>query len=1093
MSKKYWQSFAELNDNVGFQKLQKDEFKEDLDLPFEDSEGKGWLDAKTPRRDFLKYMGFSTAAATLAASCEQPMRKAIPLANKPENVVPGIAKYYATTFVQDGEVVPVIAKVRDGRPIKIEGNTLSSLTKGGTSPRVQASVLDLYDMHRTTHPKQKIGGKFQEVPTFEQLDATINNALAGLGGLPVILLTGTITSPSTKQIITDFLSRYPGSRHVQYDAVSYSGMLQANESGFGRRALPSYQFDRAKVIVSLGADFLGTWLAPVEFSRQYSVGRKINEANPVMSKHYQVEPFLSMTGANADERFVHRPSEMGAVALALLGAVGGAAPTVNLADAKLRAGIQKIAADLKSANGAGLVVCGSNNPAVQTVVNAINSAIGAYGTTINWGAPVTTKGGIDSEMVALVNSMNVGQVGALFIADANPAYDYHNATAFINGLKKVKLSISFNSKMDETTELCQFAIPGHHYLESWGDVESRPGYISFQQPTINPLFKTRPFAAALLKWSGNNTPYDAWFRQYWTGKLGGQQGFETALQDGVVEPGGAATVSTVIKDTLAAVANVGTPTTGSPTSFSGGSFNSASVSAAVTALSAPRRAGKNEVVVYQNIAMASGKQSGNPWLLELPDPVTKATWDNYAMISAAKAQELGIDYKDKDYEYYMDKPVIEIAANNKKISLPILVVPGMQADTIAIAVGYGRNEAYGKASAGVGQNVFSFARFNGATVDYFNEATVSAKPTGTHKVAQTQIHNSYENRFEVVRETTMGTFKKFPNEIKEWREELHKDYAPKSGDYRKEATLYGDHVQPGLKWGMSIDMNSCIGCNACVVACHAENNVPVVGKSEVLRYHDMHWLRIDRYFVSDEKAPDDLKAVVFQPMLCQHCDNAPCENVCPVAATPHSSEGINMMTYNRCIGTRYCANNCPYKVRRFNWADYTGATSFGKGGAETGVGVLDPVVGQMNDDLTRMVLNPDVTTRSRGVMEKCTFCVQRIQEGKLKAKLQNRAFKDGDVNTACAQACPTNAITFGNVNDNTSSITQTRQQNTQRLFYVIEQIHTLPNVSYLAKIRNTDEIVEKESHAAGHAAQGKDTDVPNHDAPAPEKGQPAAH
>lgn len=1106
MSNKYWQNFAELNDNERFQKRQKDEFKEDLDLPFEDSEGKGWLDAKAPRRDFLKYVGFSTAAATVAASCEVPVRKAIPLANRPENVVPGIAKYYASTFVQDGEVVPALVKVRDGRPIKIEGNTLSTLTQGGTSPRMQASVLDLYDMHRITHPLRRVNGKLEEVPTFEQLDSLIGNAMAGLGGAPVVLLTGTVASPSTKQLITDFLNKYPGSRHVQYDGVSYTGMLLANEASFGKRALPSYQFDRAKVIVSIGADFLGTWISPVEFARQYSYGRKINEAAPVMSKHYQVESFLSMTGANADERFVHRPSEIGAIAIALLAAVGGAAPGVNIGDSKLKAGIQKMAADLKGAGGAGLVVCGSNDPNVQTVVNAINSAIGAYGNTINWGAAVSTRQGIDAEMVALVNAMNAGQVGALLIHDANPVYDYHNPAAFINGLKKVKLSVSFNPKMDETTELCNYIIPSHHWLESWGDAEIKSGYISFIQPTINPLFKTRAFEESLLKWAGNNSTYDAWFRQYWTGKLGGQQAYEKALQDGLIEPGGARPITAPVANTrnttdttaTAAAPSITTDTIrtdgtperiavgGQQPRFSGGAFSGGGVGAAITALSTTRKGGKNEVILYQNVAIGTGKQSGNPWLLELPDPITKSTWDNFAMISVSKAGELGIKL-DTDFEYYMDKPVISLTANGKEVTLPVMVVPGMHPDTIAVAVGYGRNAAFGKASEGAGKNVFHFARFNGTTVDYYNEVTLSEKAVGDYKVAQTQIHNSYENRFEVVRETTMATFLKAPNEIKEWREELHKDYAPKSGDYRKEATLYGDHVQPGLKWGMSIDMNSCIGCHACVVACHTENNVPVVGKSEVLRYHDMHWLRIDRYFVSDEENQDDLKAVVFQPMLCQHCDNAPCENVCPVAATPHSSEGINMMTYNRCIGTRYCANNCPYKVRRFNWADYTGSTTFGKGGAASGVGKLDPVVAQMNDDLTRMVLNPDVTVRSRGVMEKCTFCVQRVQEGKLKAKVQNRSFKDGDVKTACQQACPTNAIVFGNVNDKSSQITQMREKNSQRLYYVIEQIHTLPNVNYLAKVRNTEEIIEKEGHAAEHASQGTDTKTPGEHAPAPEK------
>ena len=1083
MSNKYWQSFAELNNNERFQKEAKDEFKEEL--PFEDLEDKGLLDAKTPRRDFLKYLGFSTAAATLAASCEVPVRKAIPYINKPENITPGVAKYYATTFVQDGEVVPVLAKVRDGRPIKIEGNDLSSLTKGGTSARVQASVLDLYDTHRITHPKRRNGNKFDEIPTFEQLDTMIGNALAGLGGAPVVLLTETIVSPSTKQIIADFLGRYPGSRHVQYDAVSFSGMLLANEAGFGKKSLPSYSFDRAKVIVSIGADFLGTWLSPVEFSRQYVQGRKINEANPTMNKHYQLESYLSMTGSNADERFTHRPSETGMVAMALLSALGGTTPAVNIADAKLRQGIQKIATDLKANSGAALVVCGSNDPNVQTVVNAINSAISAYGSTINWGAPVNSKQGIDKDMADLVAGMNAGQIGALLIYGANPVYDYFNSTAFVNGLKKVKLTVSFNEKMDETTGLCNFLIPAPHYLESWGDAESRQGYLSFIQPTINPLFKTRPFQTSLLKWSGDNTDHATWFRQYWTGKLGGQAAFDKALQDGVVENGNKSntvsysandgfTTDTVTINT--SVVNAQPSTVNRQPS----TINNNGLSGAITQLGATRKNAKNEIVLYQNVSMGSGKQSGNPWLLELPDPVSKSTWDNFAMISLAKAKELGIEL-DTDYEYYMDKPVIKLTANNKEISLPVLVIPGMHPDTIAVAVGYGRNEAYGRASNKVGQNVFGFARFNGTTVDYYNDVTVSDTTFGKEKVAQTQIHGSYENRFEVVRETTMASFKKNPNEFLEFRQELAKAYAPKDGDFQgSQSTLYhpDNHPKPGLKWGMSIDMNSCIGCGACVVACHAENNVPVVGKSEVLRYHDMHWLRIDRYFVSDEENPDDLKAVVFQPMLCQHCDNAPCENVCPVAATMHSSEGINQMAYNRCIGTRYCANNCPYKVRRFNWGDYTGASTHGLLGPSSGKGKLDPVVYQMNDDLTRMVLNPDVTVRSRGVMEKCTFCVQRLQESKLKAKMEDRQFKDGDVESACQQACPTNAIVFGNVNDNTSGISQMRKQNPQRTFYVIEQIHTLPNINYLAKIRNTEEIISKEEGGAEHAGQSEKTGSP---------------
>ncbi len=387
--KKYWQSFAELNNKEEFRKRSSDEFQEEL--PFEDIEGKGWIDAKSPRRDFLKYLGFSTAAATIAASCEMPVRKAIPYTNRPEEITPGVAKYYATTYVQDGDVLPMVAKVRDGRPIKLEGNTLSSLTQGGTSPRAQAAVLDLYDTNRLTNPKRNNGGKYEEIPAYDQLDRAVAGALAGVGG-PVVLLTSSITSPSTKQIITEFLQRFAGGRHVQFDAVSHSGMLLANEASQGRRAIPSYRFDKAKVIVSLDADFLGTWLSPVEFARQYSFGRKINEANPGMSKHYQFESHLSMTGACADERFTHRPSEIGTVALALYAALGGQA-SASIADAKLKAGIQKAAADLQKNRGAALVVSGSNDPNVQMVVNAINSSIGASGSTIDWSAPVNYRQG----------------------------------------------------------------------------------------------------------------------------------------------------------------------------------------------------------------------------------------------------------------------------------------------------------------------------------------------------------------------------------------------------------------------------------------------------------------------------------------------------------------------------------------------------------------------------------------------------------------------------------------------------------------------------------------------------------------------------
>lgn len=1036
---KYWQGFGEIKNSENFQKQVQDEFREEL--PFEDLDSKGLADAKAPRRDFLKYLGFSTAAAALAAGCKTPVRKAVPFANKPENLIPGEARYFATTYVQDGDAIPVLAKVRDGRPIKIEGNDLASFTRGGTTAHAQASVLDLYDMHRITHPKRKVSGKYEE-STYEFLDKTIGDAL---NGSSVVLLTSTITSPSTKQVIADFLAKYPGSKHVQADAVSYSGMLLANEaSGFGRK-LPTYDFGAAKVIVSLGADFLGTWLSPLENAMGYTKGRKIDEKNPQMSKHYQFESYLSTTGATADERFSHRPSETGAVALAILAALDGSVSAPSIADAKLKAAITKVAADLKAHNGEALVVSGSNDVNVQVIVNAINNAVGAYGKTIDFSKAVKYRQGIDKDLTDLIAEMDGGRVSTLFVYGANPAYTYYNPEAFTKALAKVKTSVSFSSRMDETTNLCSFILPTPHYLESWGDAEPKSGTISFIQPTIYPLFKTRPFETSLLKWSGNTSDYETYFKNYWTGKLGSDEAFEKALQDGIMEGAG---------------------TEGA------GAYSGAAVAGASSAINSAKKISGDEIILYQKVSIGTGTGSTNPWLQEFPDSITKASWDNYAMMSMAKAKDLlGIDLahgSEKsigNYEYFPEKPVVKITVGKNELELPVLIIPGMNANTIAVALGYGRNEELGKTAAGVGQKAYHLGSFDGTTFNYANEVKIEDAKR-KYKIAQMQIHNSYEGRVEVVRETTLATFKKNPDAIIHYREELAEDFAKTTGDFRKEATIYSQHSQPGLKWGMTVDMNACYGCGACVIACHAENNVPVVGKSEVMRYHDMHWLRIDRYFVSDEKNPDDLKGVVFQPMMCQHCDNAPCENVCPVAATNHSSEGINQMAYNRCIGTRYCANNCPFKVRRFNWADYTGADSFPNNQDQQLVGKLDPVVHQMNDELTRMVLNPDVTVRSRGVMEKCSFCIQRTQAAKLSAKKEGRPLMDGEAKTACQQACAGDAIVFGNVHDASSKVRQVLSDNKQRSYAVLEQLHVLPNVTYLAKVRNTEEVIEEEGHEA---------------------------
>jgi len=973
----------------------------------------------------------------VAASCEMPIKKAIPFANKPEDIVPGIAEYYATTYVQDGDVVSVLAKVRDGRPIKLEGNELSPITAGGTSARVQASVLDLYDTARLRFPSTS--GK---EASFEAIDKAIAAELNGAA----VIVTSSITSPSTKQVIAQFLAKHAGSKHITYDAVSHSAMLLANQASYGKTIIPTYHFENAKAIVSLSADFLGTWLSPVEFARQYAVGKKLDEKNPAMSRHIHFETVASMTGSNADEKYLCRPSELPMIAAALLSAVNGGEIT-GITDAKLKAGIKAAAKTLTAHKGAALVVSGSNNVNEQIIVNAINNAVGANGSTINFAETLNYRQGIDSNFASFVEDMNAGKVNAVLFYGANPVYTWPAADKVKSGLAKVKTTISFNAKLDETTALCKYSIPAPHFLESWGDAEPVSGHISFIQPTISPLFKTRAFEDSLLKWSGDATDYTTYLKNYWSAKLGGETAWNKTLQAGVLIP--------------ADVNNIGA------------SINSSAVATAVATVTAVKPNNKIELALYQKVGIGAGQGASNPWLQELPDPVTRATWDNYIIVSPAMARTLlNIDLNNPGqadaYEVKPPKQVVKLTVDGKSIELPVLIIPGTHPQTVGIAVGYGRTEAMGKSVIGTGKNAYPLASIENGLVQ-FASSNVTLTATGeTYPVALTQTHFRYDtaqgNRTEVMKEITLAEYIKHPTEILEEREAELKPYGGLE-NYEAQGTIYPVYARPGIKWGMSVDLNSCNGCGACVVACNAENNVAVVGKPEVLRGHEMHWLRIDKYFSGDMDNPK----VVFQPLMCQHCDNAPCENVCPVAATNHSSEGLNQMTYNRCIGTRYCANNCPFKVRRFNWADYSGADSFPDNQKE----VLNDVVLDMNDDLTRMVLNPDVTVRSRGVIEKCSFCVQRLQAAKLDAKKESRPMVDSDVKVACQQSCPTNAINFGNANDKHSAITKVRVENPNRQFYVLEQLHVLPNVTYLAKVRNTEE--EEHAEAAHDTKAVHDT------------------
>ncbi len=1059
MSKKqYWKGLEELNPSDKFNDQVANEFREDL--PFAGVES--IAEATTSRRDFLKYLGFSTVAATMAASCEMEVRKAIPYAIKPENVTPGVPLMYASTYVDGGEAVPVLVRTREGRPIKVEGNFDSKLTGGATTARIQGSVLNLYDATRLKFPT--IEGKES---TWEAVDKMVMDALAGLGGAPLYIITSTLNSASTAQAVAAFASKYPTAKHVMYDAVSYSGLLDANLSSFGKRAVPAYRFDNAKVIVSIGADFLGTWISPEIYAKQYSKGRKISAKNLMMSKHYQLEGMMSLTGSSADERYTCKPSQYGAVALGLLNALNGGAATVS---PSINEAIKKIAADLNANKGNALVVCGSNDPNVQTIVNAINNAIGALGTTISFGSVNNTKQGNDSDMNAFAEALKNGQVGGAMFLDCNPVYDTIHGEVIKGKLPSLKLSVSFNDRNDETTQVCKVAAPTHHWLESWGDAEPHTGYTSLMQPTINPLFKTRHFAESLLKWSGNPISHYDFVKSYWMGKLGGEGAFDAAIQSGLIEP-------------------EAMPMSGA--SFSG---NVADATAKIAAMKGSAD-GKPEMIIYEKVGIGrGGAWSNNPWLQELPDPITKCTWDNYVLMSPNRAKAMGAEHTDLN-EVQREKKVFSIKSGGKEIKLPVLVLPGMHDDVIAVAVGYGRDKGAGKAAAGTGINVYPMVSKGENGNAYFYASDVELTGTSaTYPLAITQTHHSYQNDRPIIHEFTFDEFKKNPMELfNERKEELgHYTHSFEAGGghgeggheanahieptkadqdwqdaYRKNGTLYPNHESLGMKWGMSIDLSSCVGCGSCTIACQAENNVSVVGKNQVLLAHDMHWIRIDRYFAGDPSKPDSIQTL-FQPMICQHCDNAPCENVCPVNATNHSSEGINQMAYNRCIGTRYCANNCPYKVRRFNWRDWNEADCFDDNAYEDGR--RDDI----NNNITRMVLNPDVTVRSRGVMEKCTFCVQRLQGAKATAKKQGRTMNDGEARTACQQACPTDAIVFGNVNDTASSIYKLRyEEQKERVFHVLEEIHTLPNVNYLSKIRNTNVLQSANPEHSGHSAEAE--------------------
>ena len=978
--KKYWGSLEELEQTEAFK----------------DSLGKEFV-SEFDRRDFLKLMGASIFMATMACS-RKPVEKIIPYVNKPEDLTPGVANWYASTCGGCAASCGVLVKTREGRPIKLEGNEDHSLSRGGLCARGQASLLHLYDPDRLKGPVavSRSEGTYEEIAwakADESIRAELEKIKIGKG--KVYLLSGVLTSPSTKKLIGEFLAPFQGT-HVSYEAVVPEEIGLGQKLAYGQKVTPRYRFDQAKLVLSFGADFLGTWLSPVEFTKQFSKARRVEEGK--MLRLVCVESVLSLTGTNADQYFSVKPGDELPVALALAnelivqkkqsryaldGAIVAALTPYNVNKVAAATGVdaaalQKLAQELIRHRGEGLVlggaIKGKNAVALQAVVSLLNSALENDGATID--AEVAPSHQADSsyaDLLALIEDMNHGKVAALFIYQSNPIFQLPTALNFSAALKKVPFVVNFADRVDETALQSNFVCPDSHTLESWNDAMPQQGVMSLTQPTIAPLHQTRQWQDSLVVWGRLPTKnWYAYLKNQWQGN------WETALQKGVVSLPLASGRAHAARN-FSAAALQGLPKLVEST-------------------------GETLLALYPAVGHLDGRDINNGWLQELPDPISKITWENVLSVAPALAKKMNLNEGD----------IVRVSsAMGVDTELPLHIQPKMNENTAMVAVGFGQPHA-GKIGGGIGVNVYPYQQIGAELPEWTGQAVKLTKTGKTTRLAVTQGHNTMEGR-PIIKETTFAEFQKNPAAGNEKMLEL--------------PSLWPVHEYKTYRWGMAIDMNSCTGCQACMIGCQSENNIPIVGKKQVINGREMHWIRIDRYYSGDENHPE----VRYQPMLCQHCENAPCETVCPTLATFHDDEGLNQQVYNRCVGTRYCSNNCPYKVRRFNFFDYSKE-------------FVEPL---------NLVLNPDITTRSRGVMEKCTFCIQRIAESKDKAKDIGKdvLVADGAIKTACQQSCPADAIVFGNTNDPNSKVSKLKKS--PRGYHVLEDLNTKPQVTYLLKVTNT--------------------------------------
>ncbi|MFC4097638.1 TAT-variant-translocated molybdopterin oxidoreductase [Euzebyella saccharophila] len=1053
-NKKYWKNEAELNPNDSIvETLRQNEFVEDIPVDEFLGDKENLSSTNTNRRDFLKYVGFSTAAASLAA-CQGPVRKSIPYVVQPENIVPGVANYYATSIADGFDFASVLIKTREGRPIKVENNR-DALVGGGANARVNASVLSLYDSTRLQGPVAN-----GEPVDWSALDAAVKSKLAALknSGQQIALLTQTYASPSTDRLIAEMQAEYSNVKHIVYDAIGEEAALAAFEAKFGERALADYDFSKSDLIVSFGADFLGDWQGG-GYDSSYAKGRVPNKGK--MSRHVQFEANMTLSGANADKRIPLTPMQQKIALAKLYAKLNGTSAGGELPE-NVQAAVDSVATQIRTAASNAVVVTGLDDVNAQTVVLAINEMLGSK--AFDAAVPKYTRQGNAEAVNTLIADMNSGKVGALFVDGVNPAYSLPNAAEFVTGLEKVGLSVVFSTNWNETTEVAQFAAASNHYLESWGDVQIKKGHYGLMQPTIRELFDTRQFQASLLKWMGSDKNYYEYIKDTWTNGILNGADWNKALHDGVFVGGAfSASVLNADPENVADDADDKEEVPASDNVVAAAS--SISIASAISALTNATSGEGLELTLYPKTGMGNGSMASNPWLQEFPDPITRVSWDNYVTVSKADAERLGLE----NYNVAnggLDGSYVNITVNGVIVNnVPVIIQPGQAIGSVGLSFGYGKKVGL-KEEMQTGVNAYPlYQGFNNI------QAATLEKASGTHEFACIQLHNTLMGRGDIIKETTLEEFN--TKESSEWNPIPHVSLnhqetlvtSPEVDIWESFDRSIGHHFK------MSIDLNACTGCGACVIACHAENNVPVVGKKEMRLSRDMHWLRIDRYYSSESTFEEDnIKKdefdglsgdngslggfgeledpsvnpqVAFQPVMCQHCNHAPCETVCPVAATSHGRQGQNHMAYNRCVGTRYCANNCPYKVRRFNWFLYNNNDEFDF---------------HMNNDLGKMVLNPDVVVRSRGVMEKCSFCIQATQAVVLNAKREGRPVAEGEFNNAvaCSAACSSGAIKFGDVNEEGSEIASLEEDD--RAYHLLEHVGTKPNVFYHVKVRNTNEV-----------------------------------